>query len=339
MRLPNGYGSVYKLSGNRRNPYRACVTVGWTDERKQIVKTIGYYPNKARAIDALSEYRKNPYDLDATTITFSEVFEKYAEIKFPTISDKNAKDYRASFNLFSELHSTAFKDIKSAMLQKIIDNSGKGYQTLRKIKVMLNQVYSFAMANDIIQKNYASFVSIGKDETESTRAPFSTEEIARLWDNLNRLDWIDTVLIMIYTGLRIGELLDLKTQNIDLEQETIRGGSKTAAGKNRIVPINNKILPLIKSRYCESNENLIWHNGKPVNYYTYRDTYFDRVMQQLEMSHKPHDCRHTFATLMDNAGANKLSIKRIMGHASQDITDKVYTHKDIEELKKAIALI
>ncbi|WP_146553674.1 tyrosine-type recombinase/integrase [Rummeliibacillus sp. SL167] len=57
------------------------------------------------------------------------------------------------------------------------------------------------------------------------------------------------------------------------------------------------------------------------------------------MTHRPHDCRHTFATLMDNADANKLSIKRIMGHASKDITDKVYTHKDIEQLLKAIDLI
>ncbi len=62
-------------------------------------------------------------------------------------------------------------------------------------------------------------------------------------------------------------------------------------------------------------------------------------MAQLDLDHKPHDCRHTFATLMDNAGANKVCIKRIMGHASTDITDKVYTHKDIEELKKAVDLI
>ena len=70
----------------------------------------------------------------------------------------------------------------------------------------------------------------------------------------------------------------------------------------------------------------------------YRDNFL-KTMEQLEMDHKPHDCRHTFATLMDNVGANKLSIKRIMGHASKDITDKVYTHKDTEELKKAIDLL
>lgn len=54
------------------------------------------------------------------------------------------------------------------------------------------------------------------------------------------------------------------------------------------------------------------------------------------MKHVPHECRHTFASLMNSANANKLCIKRIMGHSSQDITDDVYTHKTIEELIAAI---
>ena len=62
-------------------------------------------------------------------------------------------------------------------------------------------------------------------------------------------------------------------------------------------------------------------------------------MEKMQMDHCPHDCRHTFASLMDTAGANKLCIKRIMGHASPDITDSVYTHKTLEELILSIDLI
>ena len=76
-----------------------------------------------------------------------------------------------------------------------------------------------------------------------------------------------------------------------------------------------------------------------MKYWNYYEEKWKTLMTRLELDHRLHDCRHTFATLMDNAGANKVSIKRIMGHASTDITDKVYTHKDIEELKKAIDLI
>ncbi|WP_162920228.1 LexA family protein [Clostridium fermenticellae] len=59
----------------------------------------------------------------------------------------------------------------------------------------------------------------------------------------------------------------------------------------------------------------------------------------LNMKHKPHDCRHTFATLMNNADANPTSIKKLIGHNSFTTTEKIYTHKDIEELRKAIELI
>lgn len=62
-------------------------------------------------------------------------------------------------------------------------------------------------------------------------------------------------------------------------------------------------------------------------------------MAQLELTHKPLDCRHTSTTLMDNTDANKSSIKRIIGHSSTDITDKLYMNGDIEQLVKAIDLI
>ena len=63
------------------------------------------------------------------------------------------------------------------------------------------------------------------------------------------------------------------------------------------------------------------------------------IMDKLEMTHTIHDCRHTFATLLNNADANPTAIKNIIGHTSFETTEKIYTHKNIEELKKAIDLI
>ena len=62
-------------------------------------------------------------------------------------------------------------------------------------------------------------------------------------------------------------------------------------------------------------------------------------MKQYGMEHTPHDTRHTFVTLLSNADANKVSIERLTGHASKGITDSVYTHKDLEQLRNAIDLI
>ncbi|MHB8063661.1 MAG: tyrosine-type recombinase/integrase [Ruminiclostridium sp.] len=122
--------------------------------------------------------------------------------------------------------------------------------------------------------------------------------------------------------------------------EQIASYTSTLAGKNRVIPINKKIHSFIENRIASEHEFLIVNKDNiQMSYFTYYDCKFKLIMEQLQLNHKPHDCRHTFATLMDNAGANKVGIKRIMGHASQDITDKVYTHKDIEELIKAIDLI
>ena len=69
MRLPNGYGSVYKLSGkNRRKPYIARRTIGWDDNGKQLYATIGYYRTKAEALQALAAFNDNPYDLQMSKV-------------------------------------------------------------------------------------------------------------------------------------------------------------------------------------------------------------------------------------------------------------------------------
>ncbi|WP_443258016.1 tyrosine-type recombinase/integrase [Virgibacillus sp. L01] len=106
-----------------------------------------------------------------------------------------------------------------------------------------------------------------------------------------------------------------------------------------MLPINKKIQPLIRKRMNQEKKYLFLNSkGNKLAYNVFRPDFIS-LMEKLSLNHKPHDSRHTFATLMDNAGANKISIQKIMGHASQGITDKVYTHKNIEELKKAIDLI
>ena len=346
MRNPNGYGNISKLPGKRRKPFRVRITTGWelNEEKgklKQLYKLIGYYKTRPEAMLALAEYHKNPYAIEVATITFAEVFQKWSAQKF---NDKTSKStlngYNAAYNYSVELYDIKFVEIKKPHMQSVIDQCERGHGTLKKIKVLFNQLFKYALEADIVTKDYSKFVDIGKNESESTRKPFTAEEIKVLFENVDRMDFIDTVLIMIYTGLRIGELLLIETTNVDIGNRTMKGGLKTEAGKNRIIPINKKILPFIEKRQAEGHKYLVVnHENNQMKYWNYKEEKWSKIMEQLELEHLPHDCRHTFATLMDNAGANKVSIKRIMGHASSDITDKVYTHKDIEELKKAVDLI
>lgn len=341
MKKTNGNGSVSKLSGIRRKPYIARVTLGWDESTgRQIRKTIGTYVTQKEAQKALIDYLDNPYDLDLSNILFKDVYEKWSKLKYPKVSHSAILGYQSAYNNVEKLHNMKIKDIKARHLQEAIDSCSKGQATKKKIKFLFGQMFAYAMQNDIITKDYSEFVDIGKASEESKREPFSNKEIELLWKHIDDIEFIDTILIMIYSGFRIGELLELETKNIDLVNMTMTGGLKTEAGKNRLVPIHPKIFPLIEKRYNKDNQYLIINfKGKKMKYDNYYKEKFIPIMEQLNMEHRPHDCRHTFATLLSNANANATAIKKMIGHESYATTEKIYTHKDIEELRKNVELI
>lgn len=343
MRMPNGYGSIIKLKGNRRNPYQVRLTKGFTDEGKQIYVYLGYYESQQKAMIALSDYNSSPYDITRDKITFEEVYEKWSKEHFAKVGDSAIENYSNAFRKYCKsLYKMRFKDIRLTHLQGVIDDCGMAYPTRKVILALLNQLSKFALKNDIVDKTYSQFIEVGVNEGKSNRKPFTQEEIDKLFENVDKMEFVDTILIMIYSGLIVGELLDIKTENVHLEERYMIGGMKTKAGRDRIIPINNKILPFVEKWYNPENEYLITNfKNNQMQYSNYRREKWDNIMEKMQFDdgHRPHDCRHTFASLMDSAGANKLCIKRIMGHASPDITDSVYTHKTIEELIEAIDLI
>lgn len=171
---------------------------------------------------------------------------------------------------------------------------------------------------------------------ESTKHnPFTTEELEMLWKHSDDKR-IRTVLILCYTGIRPTEFLKIRHENVFLDKRYLMGGIKTEAGKNRAIPIAKKILPFVTELYNNNNEYLIQDEDGPLNYDHFRSRYWEPAMTRVKMSHLPHDGRHTCATLMDNADINDKIKKLILGHSSRDVTQKVYTHKTLEQLIEAI---
>ena len=177
-------------------------------------------------------------------------------------------------------------------------------------------------------------VELPTHEDSTLHKPFSREELSTLWQHTDDLG-ARVALILCYTGLRPTELAQIKTADVDLTGRFMRGGIKTAAGKNRLIPIAEKIFPLIEGVYDPGNEFLLTLKSKPVsNVQSLRHNIWDK--SPLLTGHLPHDGRHTCATLMDNADI-PLKIKQlILGHSSTDITSKVYTHKTQAQLLDAI---
>jgi integrase len=154
------------------------------------------------------------------------------------------------------------------------------------------------------------------------------------------------ILIGIYSGWRPQELSILKIADIDLENNTMFGGLKTDAGRNRCVPIHSKIRDLIIKRIDQAKElesDYLFNDpdsqsGMRMTYDKYRSRW-NKVMGKLKLSHHPHDTRHTFITLAKDAGLDEYIIKLIVGHSIEDVTEKVYTHRTLNQLKEEIELI
>ena len=148
------------------------------------------------------------------------------------------------------------------------------------------------------------------------------------------------VIMMCYSGPRPSEFLAVEKNDVKLHSRFYRiRESKTEAGRNRLVPISKKVVQYYDYWLQRPGKTLITDpDGKQLTYHRFLHI-FDKIMQTTRCKHKPHECRHTCATWLDDKGANKLSIKKILGHATQDITDGTYTHKNLRQLKKAIDLL
>ncbi len=327
MKNPNGYGTVVKLSGNRRKPFTARKTTGWNSKGHPIYLVIGYYATKEEGLIALAEYNKNPYDIDTKNVTLKDLYEQWLEKIFPKLGKSLQGNLKSAWKYIQPLENLKYRDIRSYQMQDTIDNCGKSYSTQGTIKNLWGYLDKLAMEMDVIDKMYSQLTKSAQAE-ESDKIPFSEEEIQILWDHTDN-DWVQIILIMIYSGWRIQEMVTL---HVDLEEGTMKGGVKTRAGKGRIVPIHSRILPFVKAR-CQ-NETLLGD----ITTKTLRE-HFKKTLTELGMNHLPHETRHTFRTRLDTVNANQKCIDLMMGHQSQSIGERVYTHKTIQELKEAIELL
>lgn len=348
MKLPNGYGSIYKLSGKRRKPWCVRITSGWDvdpETRKviQIRSILGTYETKQEALTALSDYNKDPYDLHINTMTFAELYDKWSDKHFQKVSQSNINGCKASFNLCDSIKGMKVQDIKLAHLQKIVDESGKNTPTLKKLKIMFGLMYDYAVRNEILppdKREMIKFLDISQagNPNALNRKPFSRKEIDKLWEMVGGNDRFQIPLILIYTGLRIGEFWNLKKEDVHLEERWFQvTESKTESGI-REVPIAEKIVPFFEHWMNNSDSIYVFPTSKGTKHTdrNFRDSWWNPMMDELGIDHRPHDTRHTCVSLLTTAGVDDRIIKKVVGHKGQGVTESVYTHLELPIKLEAI---
>lgn len=339
MKRPNGSGTVYKLSGKRRNPWVAA-TSHTTDEEKQVKKVLGYFPTKTEALKILESYRMGIYT-PPEKITLEEVYNEWKERE---MSESAEYIYKMAWNYIDTLKGMRFADIRSIHIQRTIDDTkakGKSTGTVGKVKLLWGQLYKHAMKNDIVSKDYSKYIEMPKSDS-GEKIRFSDAEVKRIEKLAEKDPYASPILIMIYTGLRITELMELTRFNVDLDNMVITGGIKSDAGRDRIIPIHPKIQKHIRYWYNLNGPSLILtKRGVPMTSKNYRSNYFNPIMRKngFRKELTPHSCRHTFPSMAAAAGMAPIHIQKIMGHTDYALTANVYTHPEIEELKKAMSVL
>jgi integrase len=339
MRNPNGYGSVFKLKGRRRKPWIARVTTGWTDDGRQLFLPVGYFATKQEAMNALVLHRVSPVSPRAG-ITLAEMYDEWSAGKFRKITKSTENNYRAAWLHLKSLEKAKFADLRTGHWQNVIDmcaDEGLSRSSLEKIRVIAVMLCDHAIKNDIVNKNYAKFIELPRAE-KTKKDRFTDIEIKQLEKQADAIPWVDTILILIYTGLRISELLSLTRFNVSMEQQVITGGIKTDAGKDRVIPIHPKILKYFRQRYDQGGPALVCDDqGRRLTAKRYREKMYYPALEACGIRQlTPHKCRHTFCSLLAERGADTLSIQRLAGHTDYAFTANEYSHPEIEALRREI---
>lgn len=343
MKNANGYGSVYKLSGNRRKPYVAMVTVKtvYDEENDKYVlkrKPLGYYSSQQEAKKALVMYNDSPCDIEKIDITVEDIWNSIKSDLESKISKSRFDGYIAAFGYLEPIHKMKIKEVKTNHLQKIINNCDKRSSTKQNIKTLMSRIFEYAMKNDLVTKDYSEYVEFKKDAVQIKRVLFTSEEVQILWKNAGKWE-CDLFLVLLYTGMRVNEFLASKSDCIDLDNKFIvlpRNIVKNDSSA-RTVPIHDDILPILERFKSYGSE---WIAAKPnkvhIEYKNFMDRDLQKITELLGARHTPHDARHTFITRARECGCNNLVIQRIVGHSPDTITEKVYTHLEMQELLEEV---
>ena len=368
-KLPNGYGQIKYLGKNRRNPYAVYPPVKEFDENGKAImsKALCYVDDWMKGFAILTAYRAGTYtpgmekelNCDDTTPTnagsvvqriladynltkngklgqktFEEVYNDFYDYKYERDKSRNystasKNSTRAAFKNCMILHKKPFADLRHKDLQEAIDSCKLKHSSLELIGSLLHQMYEYAIVYELVDKDYSTALKINIPDDDEHGVPFTPEELEILWKNRDN-DIVEFILIMCYSGYRLSAY---KKMEVNLVENYFKGGVKTKYSKDRIVPIHSGILPLVKHRLREYGCLLPQSNSN------FRCKMYEIIKVLNIGNHTPHDCRHTFSALCEKYGISNNDRSRMLGHSFRDITNKVYGHRELEDLRAEIEKI
>lgn len=323
----NGTGSITKLAGNRAKPWIA---------RKNGV-SIGTFATRAEAQKALERLTDTAVT-EKYNMTFKQVYERWHAEHSREISPKTLKDYEWAFKLCAPIHDRKIRSILRSDYQALIiaqEVQGKSKGTCQKLRVLLGMLGRWAYEEGITTTNNADNLNTTAKQ-KSTREIFLEADIKAIC--ASTLPAAEIASILISCGCRPGELFAVPIA--DCFEDYFIGGSKTEAGKNRVIPIGTEGLAAyqkIRKAALDSGGALLidGYSGNHV-YANYAKREWPKLMDEIgRKGLTPYTCRHTFITRSIRGGMDLPVLEAIVGHVDRETT-RIYTHLRADDLVDAV---
>ena len=346
LRRAQSQGTITKLSGKRENPYWARLPAEYGSDGVTR-KSIGCYPTYNAAAEALNKaiYVRESEAVQNCAITLQHIYDRFiASHYYAALSKSGQSSHRTAWKYLTEVSDIPVCEINKDTFQVPIDNmleAGLKRESMAKVRNLSSLLCKESMGLGLISVNFGMLVQLPKTDTKPSK-PFSSADLRLLWSAVDagNIDAM-TVQTMNYTGMRPSELLSVDiTEHLHISGEFwyIQTGSKTAAGKNRIIPVpkilHQSILTLIGGR--KSGPLIAAERGGFYRLDTWRSRHFNTLMESLGLSgYTPYSCRHTYADIQKRRKADPEVVMRIMGHADYATTVEHYhttTDEDIARI-------
>ena len=328
--MPNGTGTVYR----RGKTWMCSVVIGYAVDNdgkcRAIRPTKGGFRTKKEAMEYLPTLRNAPQKV---TPALMDLWGRYKNSKkYQHLSESRKEKYEIAWKKLESIWFWKIDALTTFDLQNVVDSNAETYYPARDLKDLLSKLYQVALPDEFVTVNLAEYIELPEKNAKQQQA-FTQEEIGKLWNDYSAGNWwTGYILLMIYTGMMPGELLDSRKEHIDWESKQIVGaGKKTEKRRETPIVLADFIIPVLAD-LCEhtSGEKLIRIN---------KDKFYEVYYAALERSGcrklTPYSCRHTAASTLALESIPPSVIQKIMRHARFSSTEK-YIHISIDPMLDAV---
>jgi integrase len=272
--------------------------------------------------------------------TFKEMMEKYMKEHSIPKKKSSDRDERSLKNLNPFFGEYPIVEINRRMIdqyKQMRRQKEAAAATINRELALIKHAFNLALKDwEWVKENPLSRISMEKENNKRDRWLTSEEEERLLEVSPNWLK--DLVVIAVNTGMRLGEILSLTWEGVDLVRKTITI-FESKNGEKRTIPINVPVLELLKdkSKVRSKKTNLVFYdkNHLRMDESNLGKSFKIRVEKANIQNFRFHDLRHTFATRLVQDGKDLYIVQKLLGHKTPLMTQR-YAHHNPESLRGAV---